>query len=416
MFKIFITLFVLLFLKEILPQMESEKVNIQDNSFETFLAEVQTTDKEKESIVDDFISKVKQKGYPFFETDSNVVLLYRGDADSVYLIGDMTNWDYFQPLEKIKGTDLFYYKGKFETTARLEYWFIFKKDGIPFTDPLNKYKSLNGLGELSVLSMPGYIKNPIFKDFEEGKKGNFDGLIEYQIPSKYLGYDHTIHIYLPPGYKEDQKYPSLYFQDGRDYIEFAVVPHILNELINSKKIKPVIAVFVTPPNLHQPKVPNRMTEYGMNDNYAKFFAEELINFVDEKYSLIQRPGSRLLIGDSFGGLISTYIAFKYPDVFGMSYSQSGYHSFNKDKLIKLIDSSGKKQIKLYIDSGTYERKVGASFLPADETDFLEGNRRLKEVLEEKKYDFIYKEYFEGHTWGNWRRHLIDALIYFYGAG
>ena len=107
--------------------MESEKVNIQDNSFETFLAEVQTTDKEKESMVDDFISKVKQKGYPFFESDSNVVLLYRGDADSVYLIGDMTNWDYFQPLEKIKGTDLFYYKGKFETTARLEYWFIFKK-------------------------------------------------------------------------------------------------------------------------------------------------------------------------------------------------------------------------------------------------------------------------------------------------
>ncbi len=104
--KFLFLLLLSLFSKEILPQVEKGKV-IQDNSFETFLADVQTADKEKESMVDDFISKVKQKGYPFFENDSNVVLLYKGDADSVYLIGDMTNWDYFQPMEYIKGTDLF---------------------------------------------------------------------------------------------------------------------------------------------------------------------------------------------------------------------------------------------------------------------------------------------------------------------
>jgi enterochelin esterase-like enzyme len=39
---------------------------------------------------------------------------------------------------------------------------------------------------------------------------------------------------------------------------------------------------------------------------------------------------------------------------------------------------------------------------------------MKDALAEKGYDFVYKEYPEGHTWGNWRRHLIDALIHFYG--
>ena len=125
--KFLFLLLLSLFSKEILSQVETGKV-IQNNSFKTFLAEVQNIPhQEKEAFVNKFLSELNQKVYPIFETDSNVVLLYRGDADSVYLIGDMTNWDYFQPMEKINETDLFYYKGKFETTARLEYWFIFKK-------------------------------------------------------------------------------------------------------------------------------------------------------------------------------------------------------------------------------------------------------------------------------------------------
>ena len=101
-------------------------------------------------------------------------------------------------------------------------------------------------------------------------------------------------------------------------------------------------------------------------------------------------------------------------MFKYAYSQSGYQSCFKDQLINAFKDSPKKDIKLYVDSGTYERNVGASFLPADETDFLEANRRLKKVLEEKGYEFVYHEYPQGHTWGNWRRHLIDGLQYFFG--
>lgn len=158
-----------------------------------------------------------------------------------------------------------------------------------------------------------------------------------------------------------------------------------------------------------------MTEYGMNDDYVRFFAYELVPFVDLNYSTLKNPENRLVVGDSFGGLISIYISFKYPEVFKNAYSQSGYFSFNSDKLINLIASSEKKQIRLFADVGTYERSVGASFLPVEERDFLEANRRLKKTLEEKQYDFVYKEYYEGHTWGNWRKHLIDALNYFFGV-
>jgi enterochelin esterase-like enzyme len=341
---------------------------------------------------------------------TNVIIesIFGVDASLNNGISAKPNFGKFDPKAELKNLS---YQGK---TARLEYWFMFSTDDFPFTDSLNQYKSVNGLGELSELAMPGYVRHPFFREFERGKKGDSSRLKEFHLPAGVLPYEHTVHIYLPQDYNEKIKYPVMYFQDGRDYIECAVTPHILDELIYADEIKPVIAVFVTPPNLHQTKIPNRMTEYGLNDDYVEFFTKELVHFVDSKYSTQQNPKGRLVIGDSFGGLISTYISFKHPEIFGMAYSQSGYFSFNEDKLIKQISSSDKKDIKLFADVGTYERNVGASFLPDQETDFLEANRRLNKILEEKEYDFVYEEYFEGHTWGNWRRHLIDVLIYFFG--
>jgi enterochelin esterase-like enzyme len=415
--KIFFCLILfLIFSSEILSQMKTEQPNISGTFFQDYFNKINNSDsnKKKQTLADELMSQLNKTNYPIFENDSTVVLLYKGNVEKVGIIGDMTDWVDLVPFIKIEGTDLFYYCASFEPTARLEYWLMFSKDGYPFTDSLNRYKSLNGLGELSELAMPGYVRHPFFKEYEEGKKGDYSRVQEMTVPVGVLPYEHTIHVYLPPDYNKKIKYPVVYFQDGRDYIEYAEVPLVLDELINQKKITPVIAIFVTPPNLHQPKVPNRMTEYGMNDDYVQFFVDELVPFIDSKYSTQVKPGGRLVVGDSFGGLISIYIPFKHPEIFKMGYSQSGYHSFNDDKLIKLIDSSEKKEIKLFVDVGTYEKKVGATFLPENETNFSEGNRRLRKVLKEKGYDFIYKEYYEGHTWGNWRRHLIDALIYFFG--
>lgn len=388
----------------------------ENNLFDDYLNEVNKTEEQKlkQELTDSFFEKVRLTQYPIFENDTTYVLLYKGNRDSVGIIGDMTNWfDTFQ-MTKVEGTDLFYYKGHAEPGARLEYWLMFSKDGFPSIDSLNEFKALNGLGELSELAMPKYKRHRYFDNYIHGEKGSDEGLKVYKIDSKFLEYEHTIHVYLPPGYDESKKYPTLYLQDGIDYVEFAQVPNTVTNLINENKIHPMIVVFVTPPNRLKPGFPNRMSEYGLNENYVKFFTEELVPFVDKNYNTKTEPGSRLVAGDSFGGLISAYIPFSRPDVFGKVYSQSGYQSFNKDQLINSYKSADKKNIKLYVNSGLYERTVGASFLPKEETDFLLANRRFKKVLEDKRYDFVYREYPEGHTWGNWRRHLIDALIYFFG--
>ncbi|MBI1938839.1 MAG: hypothetical protein HYS25_12045 [Ignavibacteriales bacterium] len=406
---------IIIFLIMIFPTAGYMQEKITSTVFDDFLESISKTadQKQKTELADEFYKKIFSSQYPVFENDTTYILFYKGDKDSVGILGDMNNWTETKWMKKIEGTDLFYLKGNAPADARFEYWLMFGKNSMWSVDPLNPFKSLNGFGELSELAMPGYKRHPYFDEYLYGKKGSVENLKVHEIDSKFLGYAHTIHVYLPPGYNSQKKYPVLYLQDGIDYVEFAQVPSTLNQLLHDNKIEPMIAVFVTPPNRLKPDTPSRMTEYGLNGSYVKFFTEELVQFIDKNYSTINDNKARLAAGDSFGGLISAYIPFASPDVFANGYSQSGYQSFHKDKLINFYKSEKKKEIKLYIDIGIYEEVVGASFLPKDETNFLEANRRFKKVLEEKGYDFVYKEYSEGHTWGNWKRHLIDALIYFF---
>jgi enterochelin esterase-like enzyme len=369
--------------------------------------------RQKQKLADAFHASLKPPTYPIFPSDTTYLLVYKGEKDSVGVLGDMNNWSEADWMERIEGTDLFYLRGTAPAAARLEYWFVFGKNSLWSVDPLNPAKSLNGFGELSELAMPGYRHHPCFAGYRTGIKGSAENLKVHEIASTALGYDHTVHVYLPPGYDPMRSYPALYLQDGIDYVEFAQVPQVLDQLIRDEKIQPLIAVFVTPPNRFKPGMPNRMTEYGLNDEYVRFFADELVPFIDQHYSTRRDAAARLVAGDSFGGLISAYIPFARPNRFACGYSQSGYLSFKQDTLIQLFRTTGRKAIRLYVDVGTYEERVGASFLPAAETDFTAANRRFAAALREAGYDFSYHEYPEGHTWGNWRRHLIDGLIWFF---
>lgn len=396
---------------------EDKKIMTRDDRFRDFYDNISAVDdpEKKSELADAFITSLNENNYPILEDDTTAVLLYRLSNGSVSVLSDLTDMAEAIPMERIPGTDLHYTRVHAKSDARIEYFFIIDDQQLPFPDPANAYRINYTVWIASELVMPAYKREPIFEHFLTGEPGGYDRVIRHTLDGTVMGYSHLIHVYLPVNYEESEtRYPVLYFQDGSDYIESAYVPHVLDMLIQQKRIEPVIAVFVTPPNRHQPDVPNRMTEYGMNEDYVSFFTDELVSFIDARYRTIPEPGKRIVIGDSYGGLISLYIAFERPDVFGTAYSQSGYVSFQNDKLIRLIESSSLKPVRFYVDIGIYERNVGSLFLPADETDFLEGNRRLKKVFEEKGYDFIYKEYPEGHTWGNWRRYLIDVLEDYFG--
>ena len=394
----------------------------QTVSFEAFLTNAEAAaPADRAALADSLWRQIEQT--PLIETDTTAVLLWRGDAESVAVLGDMGEWADALPLTRLEGTDLWYRRLRLPPEARLEYLFMVDDDSEGFgaellgtPDPLNPNRVLSGFGPFSELVMPGYDYPDVFGPVRDGTPGSFDGLDAHTLASGVLPYPHEIRVYTPPGYASGEgRYPMVVFMDGFDYVEFAHVPAVLDSLISRGEIEPVVAVFVDPPNRHGADAPNRTTEYGFGDDFVAFLADELVPFVDAHYRTRRDPRQRLIVGDSYGGLIATYVPFRRPDVFGLGYSQSGYHSFQGDRMIRLVESEPVPPIRLFVDIGTYEGSVGAGLLDPDETDFLAANRRLRDALAARGYDFEYAEQPEGHTWGNWRGHLPRALRHFFPA-
>jgi enterochelin esterase family protein len=358
---------------------------------------------------------------PLVETDTTAVLLWYGDAASVAVLGDMNAWAEPTPLARLAGTDLWHLALTAEPDARLEYLFLVDADASGFgaelagtPDPRNPHRVGSGFGPFSELAMPRYAYPDVFAAVRDGTPGALDGLHAHTLPPGALPYTHDVWVYTPPGYDaSDARLPTVVFLDGRDYVAFAHAPAVLDDLIARGEIEPVVAAFVDPPNRHGSASPNRTTEYGLNDDFVAFLADDLVPFLDAAYRTRAEPAAWLVVGDSFGGLMATYAVLERPDVFGLAFSQSGYHSFQSDRLIRRVAERPVPPVRLMLDIGTYETTVGAGWLPPRENDFLAANRRMRAALVQRGVDHRYAEIPEGHTWGHWRGRLPAALRHFF---
>lgn len=381
------------------------------------VASIEKMEVEQGSIAaEQLLKAVEEIGTPLFVDDTTAIIVVRHAGDSLLLMGDMNLWKAEPVFTRLAESELHYYSLTSETNARLQYWLQSEPDVWPSIDTLNPYRVSNGFGLMSELAMPGYKYSSIFAPFRDGHKSSSDGLDEHILPAGILPYEHLIHVWKPSGVEASEITGSIYFLDGLGYVAYAHMPTALASLINSDEIPPLMAVFVTPPNWEKSGTPNRETEYGISPEFVSFLAEELVPYIESRYPIGKGPETRLITGDSYGGLGAHYIGFNRPDVFGLAYSQSGYMSFKNDSLIGLYRESEKLELKLALDCGTYETQVGGGMLPTAENDFLAANRRMAATLVEKGYEINYREYPEGHTWGNWRQHLVDVLPWFFGTG
>jgi enterochelin esterase-like enzyme len=209
-----------------------------------------------------------------------------------------------------------------------------------------------------------------------------------------LNNSRPVKIYLPAGYEYSSRhYPVVLFHDGLDYLALASTANVLDNLIDRGEIPPCIAVFV-------PAV-NRSPEYAGNqiDSFTDFIVNTVMRYVDKCYRTITDPAARAVMGASNGGNISLYIAMKHPDVFGCLAAQSSNiissisTTFNDGPLLPL---------RLYLDLGAYDIAVLIPLV-----------RNFVSILQAKGYDHLYQEFNEGHSWGNWRAHIDDALVFFF---
>lgn len=231
-------------------------------------------------------------------------------------------------------------------------------------------------------------------------------ILKETVKSRYLpeGERH-LRIFLPPGYNELLSYPVVYCQDGEDFFNFGRVATSATKLILDEGLEPFIIVGVDVDKRH------RTEEYAPDGSrhaaYLRFFAEELLPFVEERYPVRKEPEERLLAGDSLGATVSVHLALEYPQLFTRVMSMSG--AFYASSQALMNHHYDLEWLNIYMIVGlqetAYETDRGVY-------DFVALNRNAKALLEHKGARIFYEEKDGKHQWGFWQKEIPAALSYF----
>jgi uncharacterized protein len=149
------------------------------------------------------------------------------------------------------------------------------------------------------------------------------GTIE-EIQSVQLGEKRILNIYLPDGYVQDDTthYPVIYLLDGgadEDFIHIVGLVQFNNfSWINRVPQSIVVGIantdrkrdFTYPTTIVEDQMKYPTT--GHSDRFVAFVEKELQPFIDAKF---KTNSSRMIIGQSLGGLVATEILFKKPNLF-----------------------------------------------------------------------------------------------------
>ncbi|AMM50786.1 esterase [Rufibacter sp. DG15C] len=149
------------------------------------------------------------------------------------------------------------------------------------------------------------------------------GVIE-EIPSKQLGENRTLNIYLPEGYnaKDTVTYPVIYLLDGSADEDFLHVVGLVQfntfPWINQLPKSIVVGIanidrrrdFTYPTTVAADQ--GRYKTAGQSAKFISFLETELQPFIDRHYKTTK---SKTVIGQSLGGLLVTEVLFMKPTLF-----------------------------------------------------------------------------------------------------
>lgn len=352
--------------------------------------------------VDAFIRDHK---FPLVEGPS-VTFVFRGHADGVVLRHWIYGLETSQPLERVPDTDLFYRIVELPPNSRVEYKLeVWRGDQSEWIrDPLNDNLARDPFGANSVAHGEGYeIPEWTLRD-PESRPGTLDA---FEIDSAALGGKRTGQIYYPARYRRTRRYPLVVVHDGSDYLNFASMGTVLDNLIHRLTIPDLIVCFLDSPD--------RLKEYAAYEPHARFLTEELVPHLESKLPLEPRPQRRCLMGASFGGVAALSTAWYYPKFWGRLLLQSGSFAFTDigrgnrrgplfDPVVSFVNQfrSDIKPIseRLFVSCGIYE-------------SLIYENRSLVPLLDASGMQVRFVESRDGHNWENWRDRLREGLSWLF---
>ena len=180
------------------------------------------------------------------------------------------------------------------------------------------------------------------------------GVCEVSPLTKAMAGEHQFRVFLPPGYEENtlKRYPVLYMHDGQNLFlkeeAFLGQPwrpdEVLAVLDQMNAIEEVIVI-----GLHPNQREREYTFPGYAE-YGRFMVESLKPLIDSQYRTLPGPSDTAVMGSSLGGVVSFYLGWQWPEVFGKVACLSSTFTL-RDDLLERVFAEPKRDIRIYLDSG-----------------------------------------------------------------
>jgi len=351
--------------------------------------------------VDAFIAA---HSFPIVE-DSRITFVFRGDADAVHLKHWVFGLPSSQHLKRLDGTNLWHLTLEIPASSRVEYKLEIVRGGRGewIQDPLNPNRARDPFGANSVAHGTGYTVPEWIQPDPEARPGTLD---EIRFDSQVFG-RRGLALYLPARYRRTRRYPLLVVHDGHDYLHYASLGTILDNLIHRREIPELIVALTSSPN--------RLNEYAADPRHARFITEELVPNLERTLPLEARPQSRCLMGASFGAVASLTTALARPGFYGKLLLQSGSFAFTDigdrnhrgalfDPIVAAMNHFRADPVamseRVFVSCGMYE-------------SLIYENRSIVPLFTSTGMEVRYVEARDGHNWENWRDRLREGLSWLF---
>ncbi len=349
--------------------------------------------------IDDFLGRHE---VPLAE-GPRVTFLYRGEADAVRLRHWIFGLTTTGSLHRIRGTDLWYDVLDLPEGSRVEYKLEVVRGAHTewVQDPLNPHLARDPFGANSVAYGFGYEQPEWTIPDPNVPSGTLEDRV---FRSRALGGSRRVTLYRPARFRPTRRYPLLLVHDGGDYLKYAGLQTVLDNLIHRLEIPGVIAGLMHPPD--------RMEQYRGSEAHSRYLVEELIPELERSLPLTGKPAGRCLMGASLGGVATLSTAVRYPDTFGRLLLQSGSFAFSDigehgrgpifDPIADFVNEYRREPTavaeRVFVTCGMYE-------------SLIYENRSLVPVLRKTGMEVRFVEARDGHNWENWRDRLREALAW-----
>lgn len=234
------------------------------------------------------------------------------------------------------------------------------------------------------------------------------GVID-EIQSKELNEKRILNIYLPEGYNpaEAVTYPVIYLLDGSADEDFIHISGLVQfnsfEWINQVPKSIVVGIatvdrrrdFTFPTTIESDKT--RFPTTGHSDQFIAFIEKELQPFINKKY---KTNDSKMIIGQSLGGLLETEILLKKPSLFNKYVIVSPSLWWNNGSLLncdsEMLKENFNQKTEIYIAVG----KEGLTPTKLPRVMEVDANLLAEKLKESKSKNIkVYFDYFPEENHG-----------------